>query len=306
MGGMTIMALATHRPEVLAERAAPSSWSPRRPRTWARARPGRSGSPPPSSPRRPCRWRCIPPAGTGSCAASSAPDPVRAHMDLTRTLFADTAPRVRAGFMVAMSTMNLLEGIATIGVPTTVMVGSRDRLTAPARAAQMVAAIPGARLVTLAGRGHMLPLEDPDAVTSEIELRLRGLRRSPSSVARVRQNRRMGLDKDFTFDVGEQEKHRVAFHWGQLFGQIRITVDDVQVVEKNHALCAALPPYQEIRILGRPERSARRRDREDEKARPRGGTNAALSCARRRHRRRGILNTRRRMTSEGGNRCFAR
>ncbi len=55
----------------------------------------------------------------------------------------------------------------------------------------------------------------------------------------------MGLDKDFAFDVGEQEKHRVAFHWGQLFGQIRITVDDVQVVEKNQAICAALPPYQE-------------------------------------------------------------
>jgi pimeloyl-ACP methyl ester carboxylesterase len=96
-------------------------------------------------------------------------DPVRSHIDLTRTLFADTAPHVRAGFMVAMSAMNLLEGIATIEVPTTVMVGSRDRLTAPARAAQMVAAIPGARLVTVAGRGHMLPLEDPDAVTAEIE-----------------------------------------------------------------------------------------------------------------------------------------
>jgi hypothetical protein len=43
----------------------------------------------------------------------------------------------------------------------------------------------------------------------------------------------MGLDKDFTFDVGLEEKHRVAFHWGQLFGHVSITVDDVQVVEKN-------------------------------------------------------------------------
>jgi pimeloyl-ACP methyl ester carboxylesterase len=32
----------------------------------------------------------------------------------------------------------------------------------------MVRAIPGARLVTLPGRGHMLPLEDADAVTGEI------------------------------------------------------------------------------------------------------------------------------------------
>lgn len=43
----------------------------------------------------------------------------------------------------------------------------------------------------------------------------------------------MGLDKNFTFDVGEEEKHHVAFHWGQLFGQVRITVDDVRVVEKT-------------------------------------------------------------------------
>jgi pimeloyl-ACP methyl ester carboxylesterase len=96
-------------------------------------------------------------------------DPVRSHIDLTGTLFGGTVPQVRAGFMLAMSSMNLLEGIATIHIPTTVVVGSRDRLTAPARAAQMVAAIPGARLVTLPGRGHMLPLEDPDAVVAEIE-----------------------------------------------------------------------------------------------------------------------------------------
>jgi pimeloyl-ACP methyl ester carboxylesterase len=95
-------------------------------------------------------------------------DPARAHMDLTRTLFADTTPQVRAGFLSSMTTMNLLEGIATIGIPTTVIVGSRDRLTSPARADQMVRAIPGARLVTLPGRGHMLPLEDADAVTGEI------------------------------------------------------------------------------------------------------------------------------------------
>jgi 3-oxoadipate enol-lactonase/4-carboxymuconolactone decarboxylase len=73
-----------------------------------------------------------------------------------------------------MSTMNLLEGIATIAVPTTVLVGSRDHLTAPARAEQMVRAIPGSRLIMLAGRGHMLPLEDPDAVTEEIARAAKG------------------------------------------------------------------------------------------------------------------------------------
>jgi non-heme chloroperoxidase len=169
MGGMTIMSLATYRPDVLAERA--------RGIVLVATAAADMGSGPAAA-----EWfsAALISSSAVSFALHSAAghrfvrgvfgsDPVRSHVDLTRTLFADTAPHVRAGFLVAMSAMNLLEGIATIGLPTTVMVGSRDRLTAPARAAQMVAAIPGARLVTLAGRGHMLPLEDPDAVVAEIE-----------------------------------------------------------------------------------------------------------------------------------------
>jgi hypothetical protein len=43
----------------------------------------------------------------------------------------------------------------------------------------------------------------------------------------------MGLDIDFSFEVGDEEKHRVEFHWGQLFGRVRVTVDDVEVVQHN-------------------------------------------------------------------------
>ncbi len=78
-----------------------------------------------------------------------------------------------------MSTMNLLEGIATIDSPRRSWWARATGSPHPARAAQMVAAIPGARLVTLPGRGHMLPLEDPDAVTTEIERAFRGPKRSP-------------------------------------------------------------------------------------------------------------------------------
>jgi hypothetical protein len=46
----------------------------------------------------------------------------------------------------------------------------------------------------------------------------------------------MGLDIDFAFDVGDTEKHRVGFHWGQLFGRIRITVDFIEVMHKNQAI----------------------------------------------------------------------
>ena len=37
-----------------------------------------------------------------------------------------------------------------------------------------MATVPGARLVTLQDRGHMLPLEDPDAVTDEILRAVKG------------------------------------------------------------------------------------------------------------------------------------
>jgi pimeloyl-ACP methyl ester carboxylesterase len=89
-------------------------------------------------------------------------------MELTARLFGECNGAVRGGYLGAMASMNLLEGIATIDVPTTVLVGTRDRLTVPARADQLVATIPGARLVTLKDRGHMLPLEDPDTVADEI------------------------------------------------------------------------------------------------------------------------------------------
>jgi len=169
MGGMTIMALAAHRPAVLAARARAIVLV-----STAAADLGTGSLGPEwlaanfiASPAVSVALRS--PAGNRFVRGVFGTDPARAHMDLLRTLFADTTPGVRAGFLSSMTTMNLLEGIATIGIPTTVIVGSRDRLTSPARADQMVRAIPGARLVTLPGRGHMLPLEDPDAVTGEIE-----------------------------------------------------------------------------------------------------------------------------------------
>ncbi len=109
-----------------------------------------------------------------SSAAAFGDDAVRAQVELTRTLFANCDPKVRAGFLASMNEMNLLEGIATIGVPTTVVVGTKDTLTPPARSDALVEAIAGAQLVRLEGRGHMLPLEDPAAVTDEILRAVKG------------------------------------------------------------------------------------------------------------------------------------
>jgi pimeloyl-ACP methyl ester carboxylesterase len=174
MGGMTVMALATFQPEVLNHRgraivlvataAADTSWRlPQSDRLAARF----MGSPSLSRTMRTAN-------GLRFVRSAFGVDPALAQLDLTRTLFADCDPSVRAGYVKSMSAMNLLEGIATIAVPTTVLVGSRDRLTPPARSRTLVDTIPRARLVTMPDRGHMLPLEDPDAVADEIVRAVKG------------------------------------------------------------------------------------------------------------------------------------
>jgi pimeloyl-ACP methyl ester carboxylesterase len=55
-----------------------------------------------------------------------------------------------------------------IRLPTLVVVGERDVLTPPADSDAMVAAIPGSRLVTIAGAGHLTPMERPKAVAEAL------------------------------------------------------------------------------------------------------------------------------------------
>lgn len=53
-------------------------------------------------------------------------------------------------------------------VPTIVLVGTKDRLTPPSHARRIAASVRGARLVVLPGAGHMLPLERDTAVTAAL------------------------------------------------------------------------------------------------------------------------------------------
>jgi len=57
------------------------------------------------------------------------------------------------------------ETLETIDVPVLVAVGAEDAITPPADAEDMAARVPSARLSTIAGAGHLAPLERPDEVT---------------------------------------------------------------------------------------------------------------------------------------------
>jgi pimeloyl-ACP methyl ester carboxylesterase len=55
--------------------------------------------------------------------------------------------------------------LATIKCPTLMIVGASDQLTPPAHAEEIAQGIAGAKLVKLAGCGHMSPMEKPEEVT---------------------------------------------------------------------------------------------------------------------------------------------
>ncbi|MBL8333346.1 MAG: alpha/beta fold hydrolase [Rubrivivax sp.] len=63
-----------------------------------------------------------------------------------------------------MARPDLRPRLPAIACPTLVAVGEADQLTTPEHAAEIAAGIPGARLVSIAGAGHMLTLEEPAAV----------------------------------------------------------------------------------------------------------------------------------------------
>jgi non-heme chloroperoxidase len=105
----------------------------------------------------------------------------RSHVEATYEAFATTVGSVRAGFLVGMSHMDFRTGLTSLAVPTTVLVGSHDRLTPPRLARALAEAIPEAHLEVVEGAGHMLPLEAPDRVAQVIAERARALVPAASS-----------------------------------------------------------------------------------------------------------------------------
>ena len=57
-----------------------------------------------------------------------------------------------------------IDSAAKVRCPALVILGARDIMAPPANARELIAALPDARVVTLAGCGHALMAEQPDAV----------------------------------------------------------------------------------------------------------------------------------------------
>ncbi|WP_240122257.1 alpha/beta fold hydrolase [Streptomyces sp. MUM 2J] len=65
----------------------------------------------------------------------------------------------------ALAAFDVRAELGRIGAPTLVLVGSEDQVTGPAEARSLVAGIPDARLAVVPGASHLVPVEQPAAVT---------------------------------------------------------------------------------------------------------------------------------------------
>ncbi|MGC2999497.1 4-carboxymuconolactone decarboxylase [Streptomyces sp. G35A] len=65
----------------------------------------------------------------------------------------------------ALASFDVRADLGSVGVPTLVLVGSDDQVTGPAEARTLVAGIPDARLAVVPGASHLVPVEQPAAVT---------------------------------------------------------------------------------------------------------------------------------------------
>lgn len=63
---------------------------------------------------------------------------------------------------------HLAARLSQINGPCTVMTGTADRIVEPTVSRDLAAAIPGARLVTVPGAGHLLPFDHPGEVAEEV------------------------------------------------------------------------------------------------------------------------------------------
>jgi pimeloyl-ACP methyl ester carboxylesterase len=86
-------------------------------------------------------------------------DPHPSHVEATRQMLAACSRETLRDAGRAMLSFDATEGLPKVKTPSLVVVGTADALTPPRDARQVAELLPNARLVELAGAGHMLMYE---------------------------------------------------------------------------------------------------------------------------------------------------
>lgn len=96
-------------------------------------------------------------------------DPDAGDVRALREAIAGTTIRDMGQYFQALRAMDERAAFQVLAqVPTTILVGTHDRLTPPPYAREMHAGIAGSRLVEVDGAGHMLAYEATDVVVAEL------------------------------------------------------------------------------------------------------------------------------------------
>lgn len=88
--------------------------------------------------------------------------------EVERVMTRQPASGVIAALAALRDRPDATPGLSAISAPTLVVSGADDTLIPPSESAALAAAIPGARLVTLAAAGHLAHLDAPDSFESAV------------------------------------------------------------------------------------------------------------------------------------------
>ena len=87
---------------------------------------------------------------------------------LGRAQLAEADPQVAANDYTACNAFDVMERVGQIAAPTLVIGGTADQMTPLKYATYLAEKIPGARLATIEGAGHMVMLEQPELVARHV------------------------------------------------------------------------------------------------------------------------------------------
>ncbi|MFM6991795.1 MAG: alpha/beta fold hydrolase, partial [Rhodoferax sp.] len=86
-----------------------------------------------------------------------------------RTMMRDVGAQTAVRQMRAISARrDHRKTLEQLRLPVRVLCGEHDRVTPPQRSQELAEWIPGAQLVRVPGAGHMVPLEQPQAVVKTL------------------------------------------------------------------------------------------------------------------------------------------
>jgi len=167
MGGVAAQALAIEHPEIVASRVrgivllSSLGYTPFGSRTTQlKERIGRVTDRMPDS-RRVWESRHL---GTALARIGFGRRPRPSHVELVRRMMVECPPETRRDAPAQLVGLDLVADLPELRVPTLVVCGTGDVITPPSESRRMANLIPGARLELLRGGGHMLMLEQADAV----------------------------------------------------------------------------------------------------------------------------------------------